>query len=53
MVTNTESGVEVCFLAYTPVFVCVIVNGFGVCPGRVDWWDQLEVARLNRREHLS
>ena len=33
--------------------MCVCVNGFGVCSGRADWCDRLEVARLNRREHLS
>ena len=53
MESSTESGVEVGFLVYTPACVCVSVyNGFGVCPGRADWCEQLEVARLNQREHL-
>ena len=59
--TTTESGVVVGFLAHIPVCVyvcvcvcvCVSVNGFGVCPGRADWCDRFEVARLNRSEHLS
>ena len=46
----TESGIGL----FPGLYPCVwVFNGFGVCPGRADWCDQLEVTQLNQREHLS